>query len=103
MTVPVPSGGPAISVLITYFNEGPLLRECIESVGSQLAGSDEILVYDDASSARPDEFLPLDIPVTLIRGDRNAGPAHGRNVLLRAASSEFVHFQIGRASCRERV
>ena len=83
---------PRIAVLITYHNEGPLLTECIESVARQNEAPDEILVYDDASTVRPEPFIPPDVPVKLIRGDVNHGPAHGRNVMLAATTCEFIHF-----------
>src|SRR5687768_17577989 len=83
---------PRIAVLITYYNEGPLLTECLESLWLQADRPDEILVYDDASTLRADQFVPQDIPVHLIRGEVNRGPAHGRNTLLHATSCDFVHF-----------
>ena len=84
---------PRLAVLITYFNEGPLLTECIESIARQPGAPDEILVYDDASSVPAAGFIPSGAGVTLIRGDRNQGPAHGRNTLVAATTCEFVHFQ----------
>jgi GT2 family glycosyltransferase len=81
-----------IAVLITYHNEGPLLRECIESVARQPSGPDEILVYDDASADPADRFVPHDAGVRIIRGAVNRGPAYGRNALIGATTCEFVHF-----------
>jgi glycosyltransferase involved in cell wall biosynthesis len=80
-------------VLITYYNEGPLLRECIESVAGQPGAPDEILVYDDASSDPAERWIPRGAPVRILRGAQNAGQAHGRNELLGAASADYVHCQ----------
>lgn len=79
-----------LAILITYHNEGPWLRECIESVRNQTGAPDEILVYDDASSDPAADHVPPGVRV--IRGDHNIGPARARNVLLKAATSDFVHF-----------
>jgi glycosyltransferase involved in cell wall biosynthesis len=81
-----------IGVLITYYNEREMLRECLESLLTQPKPPDEILVYDDASSNPAEDFLPLDFPGRVIRGDTNRGPGHGRNVLLHESQSEYVHF-----------
>lgn len=83
---------PRIAVLITYFNEGPLLAECIESIARQPGAPDEILVYDDAATVPAADFIPSGADVRLVRGDRNQGPAHGRNTLVAATTCDFVHF-----------
>ena len=82
-----------LAVLVTYYNEGPLLRECLDSLLAQDGAPDEVIVYDDASSERPDAFLPVGARVRVIRAERNEGPAAGRNRLLREATSDYVHFQ----------
>jgi len=83
---------PTISVLITYYNERELLTECLRSLAAQTQLPDEILIYDDASTYPAAEYVPSDIPAQVIRGDVNGGPARGRNMLLRAATAEYVHF-----------
>jgi glycosyltransferase involved in cell wall biosynthesis len=88
---PTAVGRPRLAVLITYYNEGPLLRECIESVADQPGAPDEILVYDDASSNPAERWIPRGAPVRILRGERNAGQGHGRNDLLLAASADYVH------------
>lgn len=84
---------PTVGVLITYFNEGPLLRECLDSVLSQRERPDEILVYDDASDDPADRYLPSSAPVQVLHGTKNVGPGAARNELLQYSRSEFVHFQ----------
>ena len=83
---------PTIGVLITYFNEGPLLRECLDSVFAQSERPDEILVYDDASDDPADRYIPPDVPVRVLRGTKNIGLGAARNELLKQSQSEFVHF-----------
>ena len=87
-----PAVAARIAVLITYFNEGPLLAECIESIARQPRAPDEILVYDDASSVPAADFIPFGTGVSLIRGELNQGPAYGRNALVAATTCDFVHF-----------
>src|SRR5262245_29459086 len=81
-----------IAVLITYHGEKGLLHECLKSLTNQGAAPDEILVYDDASGAPAQNFLPDGLAVTVLRGDENRGPAYGRNRLLGACKSAYVHF-----------
>jgi glycosyltransferase involved in cell wall biosynthesis len=81
-----------IAVLITYYGERHLLRECLESIGNQTQLPDEILVYDDASDAPAEDYVPEGLPVKVLRGATNRGPAYGRNQLLEAATSSYIHF-----------
>lgn len=81
-----------LGVLITYYGERELLRECVESLLAQQDRPEEILVYDDASDAPAEDYLPPDFPGRVIRGEVNRGPCHGRNVLLRLSDSDYVHF-----------
>jgi glycosyltransferase involved in cell wall biosynthesis len=84
------SQSPAI--LITYHNEGELLRRCLASLAHQTRPVAEILIYDDASDVPPGDHVPTGMPVRVIRGERNIGPARGRNVLLAETKAAFVHF-----------
>lgn len=81
-----------IAVLITYYNEKEILRECLDSLAGQTDRPDEIFVYDDASDFEASDFVPRGFPVKIIRGDKNSGPAFGRNKLLEVSTSEYVHF-----------
>ena len=82
-----------LAVLITYYNEGTLLRECLDSLLSQDGAPDEVIVYDDASAQPPDAFIPSGAMVRVVRGTRNLGPGAGRNVLLGESECDYVHFQ----------
>jgi glycosyltransferase involved in cell wall biosynthesis len=81
-----------IAVLITYYNEGTFLTECIESLRNSDRLPDEILIYDDASTLLPQAYLPRDFSGRVIRGSQNRGPSYGRNELLAAASCQYIHF-----------
>lgn len=81
-----------LAVLITYFNEKELLTECLKSVRGQSVHPDEILVYDDASEAPANRYVPGEWPVKIIRGDVNKGAGLARNVLLEQSKSDYIHF-----------
>ncbi len=81
-----------IGVLITYHNEGELLRECLNSLRAQQDGPDEVLIYDDASDFPAHQYVPKEISCRMIRGEANRGPACGRNELLRASRTDYIHF-----------
>lgn len=81
-----------LSVLITYHNEGPWLTECLGSIVPQLEGDDEILIHDDASSERAEDFVSAGARLRVLRSTTNIGPARARNELLAASSGTHVHF-----------
>lgn len=81
-----------LSVLITYFNERELLRECLQSLVGQEYPPEEILVYDDASTYPAKDYLVPGLSVRVIRGETNIGPSRARNELWKAARAEYVHF-----------
>jgi glycosyltransferase involved in cell wall biosynthesis len=83
---------PSIGVLITYYGEQDLLRECLESIASQSVPPDEVLIYDDASDAPASDYVPAGFPVRILRADVNHGPSYGRNALLQASASDYIHF-----------
>jgi len=82
----------SVAVLITYHNEGPFLAECLESLRGSKTLPDEIMIYDDASEILPEPFIPPDLSVRVIRSSVNTGPAKGRNTLLAACGSRYIHF-----------
>ena len=81
-----------LTVGITYYNEGPLLTQCLESFWKGSQRPDQIILYDDASQDRPDSYIPKEIPVKILRGEKNRGPAYGRNRILEAVETDWVHF-----------
>lgn len=84
---------PTISILITYHNEKHLLTECINSITNQSLKPNEVIVYDDASLSPAKDYIPKGFNCEIIRGDENKGPGFARNILLKAATSNYVHFQ----------
>ena len=83
----------SLGVLITYYNEKEMLTECLDSLFSDPnCTPEEVLVYDDASQYPAEHYIPKDRSVRVIRGASNRGPAHGRNELLKANRSDYIHF-----------
>ncbi|MBI1748349.1 MAG: glycosyltransferase [Acidobacteria bacterium] len=83
---------PTLGVLITYYNERELFRQCLYSLQEQSCAVDEILVYDDASAAPAADYVPEGFPLRILRGPINHGPSFGRNVLLNASRCDYIHF-----------
>ena len=81
-----------LTVGITYHNEGELLTRCIQSFWQDAEKPFEIIVYDDASSLKPESFIPKDIPVRILRSEKNQGPGQGRNLILHEAQGDWIHF-----------
>jgi glycosyltransferase involved in cell wall biosynthesis len=83
---------PTLAVLITYYNEKELLRECLASLICQPEPPEVIIIYDDASQHPPEPYIPEGCEAQVIRGKTNKGPGYGRNLLLASSKSDYVHF-----------
>lgn len=83
---------PQIAALITYHNEGARLARCVQSMLAQVPPLAEILIHDDASTVRPEAFVPADPRIRIVRSETNIGPARGRNRLLAESRSRFLHW-----------
>lgn len=88
-----------LAVLLTYHNEGPLLTETLLSLFAHDLSvkstiPTEIWIYDDASSIRPEAFVPANLPVRpkFLRSEKNTGPGIGRNRLAAETRARFIHF-----------
>lgn len=87
----------SISVVITTYNDGPMLGEALRSVAEQTLLPREILVIDDGSEpasapAIIDAFRgETGLPVDYV-WQRNAGPSAARNTGLRRARYEFIAY-----------
>lgn len=83
---------PRVSVITATYNQGPYLAESIESALSQTGVSVEVIVIDDASTDDTATVLARYADrVRVIRLDKNCGgPAHPRNVGLRAAKGDYI-------------
>lgn len=83
----------SLAVLITYYDEELLIKECLDSLLDQPNHPDEILIFDDNSLLPARNYIPSSYPVKILRGKTNQGPGFGRNVLLHNSQSDYIHFQ----------
>ena len=89
---------PAVSVIITTFNSGPLIVYALNALQAQSlpAGSIEILVVDDGSTddtwQHLSELAAQRTNIKIFRQPHTGGPSAGRNRGLAEASGEFVFF-----------
>ena len=92
-----------ISVIIPCYNLAGYVEKCMDSILGQTYRNLEIIAIDDGSTDETSEILAgyaeKDQRVVLIHQE-NAGAGRAMNRGIESARGEF---QIGRASCRERV
>lgn len=83
------------SVVVTVFNLGAFLKECLESIQTASIGHDvELIVVDDGSNEIEtiqiiDSLKDLYPSINLFRKD-NGGPASARNFGIKHSSGEFI-------------
>jgi mycofactocin system glycosyltransferase len=77
-----------IDVIVPTFEDIASLRELLE----QLAGFHVTVVDDDSLNANSVATCAQEFGATLLRLDRNQGPAHARNVAGVASTREFLWF-----------
>ena len=84
---------PRVSVIIPAYNSAETIEATIASVVAQTFTDWEIVVGDDASTddsaARASAADPR---VTVVSGERNGGPAAGRNLAVGVAQGELLAF-----------
>ena len=88
-----------ISCILLSYNNGPYLKQAIESVLAQTRMPDEIVVADDCSSDGSQEvirdFASRYHCIKPIFREKNIGVTRNRDLALRAAKSDFVTFLDG--------
>ena len=84
-----------VSVVITNYNKGPLVRDAVESALPQLQGNDEIIVVDDASTDGLSKTLIRKLissnrRITFLEKNENSGCADSKNTGVRHARNELI-------------
>lgn len=90
LSLPIVNQG-LVSVIIPTYGRPAFLAEAVDSVLQQSYPQFEVLVIDDGWP-EPVRLAVSDPRVTLLRHERNLGPAAARNTGLRHARGEFVAF-----------
>jgi len=81
----------SIGAVVTNFNGGEDVMRCLESLCSDQALLQEIIVVDNASTDNSPELIARDYPnVRILRLDQNFGPCVARNTGLRALSTDLA-------------
>ncbi len=91
----ISNGGDRITAIVPVFNRFEYLADCLHSIFSQTRAPDEVLVIDDCSTESITDYLAgTDYRncVTVVRTDRNRGPAGGRNFGWRRATGNLIAF-----------
>lgn len=87
---------PVIDVVIPTHNRPERLRLCLEAMAQQTLRHFRVIVVDDASDEPVEAALPASLrqqlDLTVVRLERNSGPAHARNVGVATGSAAHIAF-----------
>ncbi len=85
------SSNPKVSVVITSYNYGKFLTECIDSVLAQTWKNIEVIVIDDASTDNTEAITRSYKNVLYFRLSENSGqPAHSRNYGISHSTGSII-------------
>jgi GT2 family glycosyltransferase len=81
-----------LSMIIVTYNSLEYLKDCVASIHAFPPKNDyDILVVDNASSDRTDEYVKSEYPyITLIKNDRNRGFAAATNQAIMISDSAYI-------------
>ena len=80
-----------VTVVIPYFDGAATIGRAVASLAAQSLRPAEIIIVDDASPAALPE-LQSEVPLRVLRHDRNRGIPSARNTGIRAATGEWIGF-----------
>jgi glycosyltransferase involved in cell wall biosynthesis len=81
-------------VVIPAWNAAQTIVRAVRSCAEQSYAPHEIIVVDDAGTDETEQLVKTNFPqVKYIRLERNAGPAHARNIGWARATGDFITFQ----------
>lgn len=83
---------PVVSVVLPTYNRTTLLREAVDSVVNQTWRDWELLVVDDGSTIRVEDWLPLDSRIHVVHLVHSGNIARARNTGLSRAAGTYLGF-----------
>jgi glycosyltransferase involved in cell wall biosynthesis len=88
---------PWLSILIPVYNVEAWLKDCIDSVTSQIISGIEIITLEDCSTDNSLNVLQQLVdksstPIRILRHEKNRGLSAARNSLIEAASGDYLWF-----------
>lgn len=83
---------PLVSVVIPFYNRVDWLCEAIESVLNQTYDNFEIIVVNDGSTEKMDDFLYKYGDKIIYRYKENGGAATARNLAMEIATGDYIAF-----------
>ncbi|WOI54048.1 glycosyltransferase family 2 protein [Parvularcula sp. LCG005] len=82
---------PTIAVCMPAYNAEHLLSRSLGAIGKSTRLPDEIIIFDDASTDRT-AVVAVELGARVIKGEANAGPGAGRNLLATETDADFLLF-----------
>jgi glycosyltransferase involved in cell wall biosynthesis len=83
---------PLVSVVIPFYNRVDWLCEAVESVLNQTYDNFEIIVVNDGSTEKMDDFLYKYGDKIIYKYKENGGAATARNLALEIATGDYIAF-----------
>jgi len=80
-----------IAMLVPAYNAAHCLPRLLESAARQTRRFDEVLVYDDCSTDNTSD-VAAKYNAVVVRGEKNRGCSHGKNLLAAITKSDWIHF-----------
>ncbi len=84
-----------MDIIIATYNRPRQLARCLEALGGQGDIEFRAIIVDDCSPQPVELALSRDnyeFPITVVRSEKNAGPAHARNMGVSKSSADLIVF-----------
>jgi len=86
---------PKVSIIIPVYNSEKWLVQCLDSAINQTYKNLEIIIVDDCSTDNSlkilEEYASKYKNITLLKNDKNMGPAYSRNKAIEVAKGEYMY------------
>lgn len=86
---------PKVSIIIPVYNVAEYLKQCLDSIYSQVKDNYEVILVDDGStddSGKICDEYKLKYPQTIVIHKDNGGLSDARNAGIKIASGEYIYF-----------